>query len=126
MKHEADQLHCQHLENLLNKAKAANRRKKTSALAYLIRAEQNRRCYFAFRQHTKPKSAGGLAYLLDTNAITNEKTTILDHEEMEHTFLDYSQTHFTTAQGSPFTVAPLSNLLHYDGLTNFGNKILQG
>jgi len=45
---------------------------------------------------------------------------------METTLLDYSRTHFATAQGSPFTVAPLSTLLNYDGLTNFGDKILQG
>jgi len=70
--------------------------------------------------------AGGLAYLLETNETTNKTTTILDHEEMEKTLLDYSCTHFTVAQGLPFTVAPLSNLLQYDGLTNFGDKILQG
>jgi len=126
VKRDAEQLRRKHLENLLNEAKAANRRKKTSALTYLIRAEQNRRCYSAFRQHTKPKSAGGLAYLLDTDVTTNETTTILDREEMEKTLLDYSRTHFAAAQGSPFTVAPLSNLVQYDGLTSFGDKILQG
>jgi len=97
VKSEADHLCHQHLENLLNEAKAANCCKKTSALTYLIRAEQNQRCYFAFWQHTKPKSAGGLAYLLDTNAITNKTTMILDCEEMEHTLLDYRRTHFATA-----------------------------
>jgi len=126
VKREADQLRKKHLENLLNDAKAANRRKKTSALTYLIRAEQNRRCYAAYRQYTKPKSAGGLAYLIDKDPITNTATTILDCEEMETTLLDYSRAHFATAQGSPFTVAPLANLLNYDGLTSFGDKILHG
>ncbi len=45
---------------------------------------------------------------------------------MESTLLNYSRTHFATAQGSLFTVAPLSNLLQYDGLTPFSNKILKG
>jgi len=40
-KREADILRRQHLDKLLNEAKAANSRKKTSALTYLIRAEQN-------------------------------------------------------------------------------------
>jgi len=67
-----------HLENLLNNVKAANRKKKTSALTSLIWAEQNRHCYSAYRQFTKPKSAGSLAYLIDKNPTTNEATTILD------------------------------------------------
>jgi len=125
-KRDADQLRKAHLEAVLNEAKAAQNKKKTSAVKYLIRAEQNRRCYAAFRQHTKPKSAGGLAYLLETNPATQQTTTILDQEEMEKTLLDYSRTHFAAAQGSPFTIAPLSNLLQYDGLTNFGDKILKG
>jgi len=29
-------------------------------------------------------------------------------------------------QGSPFTVAPLLHFLQYDGMTPFGDKILQG
>jgi len=45
---------------------------------------------------------------------------------MNHTLLEYSRTHFATAQGTPFTVDPLNRLLHYDGLTIFGDKILQG
>jgi len=30
------------------------------------------------------------------------------------------------AQGTPFTVDPLHHLLQYDGLTPFGNRVLQG
>jgi len=126
VKREAAQLHNKHLENLLNDAKAANCWKKTSALTYLIWTEQNCRCYSAYQQFTEPKSAGGLAYLIDKNPMTNDATMILDQDKMESTLLDYSRTHFATVQGSPFTVAPLSNLLQYDGLTPFGNKILKG
>jgi len=39
---DAAQLHKRHLEAILNQAKAANNSKKTKALTYLIRAEQNR------------------------------------------------------------------------------------
>jgi len=54
-----------HLENLLNNSKAANCQKKTSTLTYRIWAEQNCCCYLAYRQFTKPKLAGGLAYLIE-------------------------------------------------------------
>jgi len=45
---------------------------------------------------------------------------------MNHTLLEYSRTHFAMAQGTPFTVEPLTHLLQYDGLTVFGDRILQG
>jgi len=56
----------------------------------------------------------------------NLPITISDQDDMNHTLLEYSQTHFATAQGTPFTVDPLKHLLNYDGLTPFGNRILQG
>jgi len=53
-------------------------------------------------------------------------TTIMDLDEMNKMLLEYSRIHFSKAQGSPFTVEPLSNLLQYDGLTTFGNQVLKG
>jgi len=40
--------------------------------------------------------------------------------------LEYSHTHFATAQGTPFTVDLLHHLLQYDGITPLGNQILKG
>jgi len=125
VKREADQLRKQHLKTILNEARAARQHKKTAALKYLIQAEQNRCCFAAFQQHTKPRLAGGLAYLTKTSTETSTMTTILDHDEMDDTLLEYCQTHFATAQGTPFTTEPLSHLLQYDGLTKFGKLISQ-
>jgi len=50
----------------------------------------------------------------------------MDPDDMDDTLLDYSQEHFAKAQGSPFTMDPLQCLLNYDGLTPFGNQVLQG
>jgi len=88
-----------------------------TALTYLIQAEQNHCCYTAFCQHTKPKSQGGLGYITEI---------ILDQDEMNNTLLEHSHTHFAKAQGSPFTVEPLMQLLQYDGLTPLGNQVLTG
>jgi len=125
-KREADILRQQHLDALLNEARASNKKKKSKALTHLIRAEQNRRCYAAFRHHTKPRSQGGLAFITKHNGPTEPPTTIMEPDEMNETLLEYSRLHFSKAQGSPFTVEPLSNLLQYDGLTVFGNQILKG
>jgi len=45
---------------------------------------------------------------------------------MEDTLLEFSNTHFAKAEGTPFTTEPLSCLLEYDGLTAYGTKISQG
>ncbi len=113
-----------HLEALLNQAIASNQQKKSKAIKYLIRAERNRQCYARFCQHTKPKSAGGLAFVTVTT--NGEKQPILERSEMEETLLEYSRLHFAKAEGSPFTNEPLNRLLQYDGLTSFGNRITQG
>jgi len=125
-KHKAAALQRAHLEALLNEARAANKKKKSTALMYLIRAEQNRCCYAAFRHHTKPKSQGGLGYITISQGADQSPQIILDQDEMNDTLLEYSCTHFTKAQGSPFTVDPLMQLLRYDGLTPLSNQVLCG
>jgi len=114
-----------HLEAILNQAKAANNQKKTKALTYLIRAEQNQWCYARFRQHMKPKAPSGLAYINVPNE-EGKLQLILDQQEMEDTLLEFSQMHFAKAKGSPFTTEPLNCLLAYDGLTPYGDKVTAG
>jgi len=126
VKREAALLRKQHLDSILNEARAANQRKKSSALTYLIRAEQNRRCFAEFRNSTKPKSSGGLAFITTTSVNGQQPTTIIDSEDMNDALLEYSRNHFATAQGTPFTAEPLSRLLQYDGLTKFGRLVSQG
>jgi len=124
-KREAEQLRQQHLDRLLNEAVAANHAKRSTALKYLIRAERNRQCYARFRHHTKPKSAGGLAFVTIPTADGTQQP-LLDRDDIEDTLLEYSRTHFATAEGSPFTCDPLRRLLQYDGLTPFGDLIHKG
>jgi len=124
-KREADKLRQLHLEALLNKAILDNQQKRTKALTYLIRAERNRLCYARFRQHTKPKASGGLAYITvpDNNG---DPQPLVDQQDVESTLLEYSRNHFAQAEGSPFTVDPINRLLQYDGLTPYGDRITQG
>jgi len=124
-KREADHLRQQHLDSLLNEAIAANHEKHSKALKYLIRAERNRQCYARFRHHMKPKSAGGLAFVTVTTS-NGKQQPLLDHEDIEDMLLEYSRTHFATAEGSPFMCDPLNCLLQYDGLTPFRDLVYKG
>jgi len=125
-KHEADTLRKHHLKSLLNEAIVSNKQKKSKALKHLIQAECNKHCYIDFRQHTKPKLSGGLSYVTKQATPESQPTTILDKEKLDDTLLDYSRKHFATAQGTPFTIEPLSQLLQYNGLTPYGDRILHG
>jgi len=78
-----------------------------------------------FRQHTKPKTAGGLAFVTVTKE-DGTKQPLLDTRELEDTLLEHSRAHFAQANGSRFTQEPLKHLLQYDGLTTFGNHVTQG
>jgi len=51
---------------------------------------------------------------------------IMDPDEMDDVLLEYSRDHFAKAEGSPFMVDPLRRLLNYNGLTTFGNRVLEG
>jgi len=88
-KKEADALWKQQLEAVLNEARATNKKKKSKALANLIQAEQNQHCYAAFRQSTKPKVTGGLAYITVPDG-DNPPITILEKDELDNTLLEYS------------------------------------
>jgi len=87
--------------------------------------ERNRQCYAKFRQHTKPKTAGGLAFVTVTKE-DGTKQPLLDTRELEDTLLEHSRAHLAQADGSCFTQEPLKHLLQYDGLTTFGNHVTQG
>jgi len=111
-----------HLDALLNQATVMNQQKKSKALKYLIWAERNRQCYAHFQQHTKPKSVGRLAFVTVTND-DGTRQPLLECNAMETMLLEYSRTHFASAEGSPFVQEPLGRLLQYDGLASFGDRV---
>ena len=45
---------------------------------------------------------------------------------MENKLLAHSQQHFSQAHGTPYTVAPLKDLLQYNGLTEFSDQVFNG
>jgi len=75
----------------------------------------------------KPQSAGQLTHhvlkMLDNGTIW---TKVIDPEAMEQKLPAHSQNPFIQAKGTPYTTAPLNNLLRYDGLTKFVDQVLSG
>jgi len=106
-----------------NTTKDKNRQK---LIRHLQTAETNRRCFAITKAILKPHTAGGLTHVLDStdNGSTWESTT--EREDMENKLLTHSQQHFSQAHGMPYTVAPLKELLQYNGLTEFGDQVFNG
>jgi len=93
----------------------------------LKRAEENRRCFSIVKRQVKPQTTGGLSHLLVPNKDDNDTwTTVTDINEMEQHLVEYSREYFKQAHGTPYTIPPLSQLLRYDALTEFGDEIHAG
>ncbi len=71
--------------------------------------------------------AGGLTKIKIPNPKQPQQwTTLTDPHQIDQELLKYCQEHFSKSFGTPYTVPPLSNLLDYDGITQFGQTVLNG
>ncbi len=117
----------QFLDNLLRAANAAKDKNRCHLIIGLKHAEDNRRCFHLIQQQLNPSTPGGLTSLLVPDPESPDKwITIRDTATMEKNLLECSRSHFKQAQGTPFTIPPLSDLLGFDGLMPFGEQINQG
>jgi len=114
------------LDELMVAAKATKNKQCQQLIRHLKTAKDNRRCFALTRAIMKPHSAGGLTHILDTPDQGITWTTIDKKENMEQKLLAHSQNHFSQAHSTPYTTEPLNELLGYDGLTEFGDKVFQG
>jgi hypothetical protein len=102
------------------------RKYRAKAVATIQRAERRARCFRKFHVHTKPpRSTNGLAYVIQTNA-EGEHTRIQQPNELQEVLYHRNRIHFDQANGTPFTRPPLSTLLIFNGVSEFGDRILNG
>ncbi len=116
-----------HLQELTDAADNTDDKAKRKLILHLKLAEQNRKCFAIHRNFMKPRSAGGLTHLrIPADTQPNKWQTVIEPRAMETHLIEYCRIHFQQAQGSPYTVPPLSTLLNYDSLTPFGSQVLHG
>jgi len=90
-------------------------------------AEENQQCFSMVQQLLNPTTPGGLTQLMiPSQEDPTQWTTIHDKEQMEEHLLQHSRIHFSQAHRTPFTRAPLKELLRFDGITMFGDNIFEG
>jgi len=107
-------------------AKTTKNKQRQQLIRHLKTTEDNRRCFAITKAIMKPQSAGGLTHVLETSDNGNTWSKVIEPADMEHKLLAHSQHHFSQAKGLPYTIAPLNNLLGYDGLTEFGEQVMSG
>jgi len=116
-----------YLQELLDAANHTNKKSRQKLIKHLRMVEYNWKCFALHRQFMKPRTAGGLTRLLVLDKTDNKKwMTLINPLEMEKSLIDYCQEHFKEAQGTPYTIPPLSELLNPDSLMPFGRQVLQG
>jgi len=118
----------QFLNQLLAEANHTKDKSCKQLILSLKWAEENCRCFSIVKCAVKPQATGGLSHLIVPNPDDNNTwNTVMDIEMMEqHLVGDYSREYFKQVHGTPYTIPPLSNLLQYDALTQFGNEIHAG
>jgi len=117
----------QFLDKLIKAAHITRDTSHKKLILGLKHAEETRQCFGLVRAILHPTTPGGLTHLI--LPVPNNNSTqieVTDTVAMEQHLLDHSPIHFRLAQGTPYTVPPLSNLLMFDGLTPFGDCIFKG
>ena len=99
------------------------------------RAEAQRRMYSIRQRYLKPEDRAGLAQIDVPNGLKEppppkgdpyKYKRIVIKEGMEEHLLAHHLVHFGQAEGTPFTVPPLSNLADFTGESEFCEEFRAG
>ncbi len=125
---KATQQRSQDLQLQAQEADLAGDAEKAKILRRLHRAETTHKAFLKLRRFLKPKNTGGVTKLeLPINQPDGTMTTEVteDPKTIEAACLSRNKTHFGQAQGTPFTIPPLS-LIESNGCGPISDAILDG
>ncbi len=101
-----------------------------SIIKRIIQAEAKRTMFQRFDRYINPPSDSNMNYLEipdngDDPKDPNTSWSRIDDIDTMNTHLTaYNKKHFAQAQGTPFTISPLSDALQHHSITDTGNDIL--
>ena len=126
------------LKERIIEAKLDNNQKHVNYLSNLLIIEHQQQMHRSIKHHTKQKQSSGLKSIdipLDSSIPWNsippslspeQWTTITNPEEIEQVLTSRNKEHLSQPEGTPFTIAPLKDLLGPDSFTPFGKDLLTG
>ena len=128
----ARKLQREHLVDRQLKHSKNKKKKDETAVIKIINSEQQNHDFKTIEMYTKQIEQGDMKYIeVPENPNDNPKdpTTkwkrLEDVNNINNALTEWNRTHFQQAQGTPFTVPPLSNELGHSGMNKTGNQILE-
>jgi hypothetical protein len=125
----AQELREDYLELLQEIAIEQGNLSKSEAIRQLANRERQARCWRTFKMLRQGSSIqGGLSHILIPNTQNNNDSfqRIYEKEKIDECLLDRNIEHFSQADGTPFTVSPLIDILGEDGCSPIALQILEG
>jgi len=117
----------QYLNQLLIDAKQNKNKQHKQPILGLKPAVENQQCFILVKQAMKLHTSGGLTHIIaPTSSNTPKWIPITKVDTMEQHLVEYSQTYFWQVHGTLYTIPPLSQLLQYNALMDFGEAIHEG
>lgn len=121
----ARELRYAHLADCSERASAQGQESRACAIQKLMNAENLKATYARLQGIMKNTNSGAMSHLIIEEGDGN-MTTIHDQKEINNRLLECNRTHFSQADGTPFTRQPLTGLLGRYGTNEHSNKILEG
>ena len=124
----ADVHRSQDLQTMAQEAALAGDNDRAKILRRLHKAETTHKAFLKLRRFLKPRHTGGVTKLEIPTQQPNGTTTIETTEDphtIEEACLTRNRQHFAQAQGSPFTIPPLS-IIESSACGPISDAILQG
>ena len=131
---DAKELRSTFLEQRAEKLAQEGEGTKEQVIKKIKREEESAKSFQLLRRAMGKESQGGIKFILVPGEETKEDSNkdyetlipIFQPEEIERKILQRNKRHFSQAQGTPFTVSPLSDIFGYDGVTEEANSLLNG
>ena len=127
-----------YLKEKVQEAKIDGNKKHYQYLSNLVIIEHQKQMYRRIKHYTHQRKSSGIKYLeipIDNSipwnnipsTLTADQWNCFDNpEDIERCLISRNRAHLSQAQGTPFTIHPLKELLGKDSLTPFGNSLLLG
>jgi hypothetical protein len=125
----ADELREEYLEVSHEIAINEGNMAKAEAVRKIGNKERQARCWRIFKLlHQGKQAQGGITHVLVPEKIDGEEFLhrIYEKSKVDTTLLHRNITHFSQAEGTPFTTSPLLDILGDDGCTPAALQILEG
>ena len=121
----AKELRHTHLADRSDMASTEGKEREASEIQRIMRAEALKATFTRLRAIMKGTNSGAMSHVLVEDA-NGKVTTVHDQSEINTLLLQRNTSHFSQADGTPFTKSPLTDLLGKYGTNSHSEQLLSG